>query len=43
MGTTHTVRFEPVGIEIQVNEDETIVNAAFAQDIMRMHGCKEAQ
>lgn len=40
---THTVRFEPVGIEIEVNEDETILNAAFAQGIMLMHGCKEGQ
>jgi propane monooxygenase reductase subunit len=43
MGDTHTVRFEPVGIEIEVNEDETILNAAFAQGIMLMHGCKEGQ
>lgn len=43
MGDTHTVRFEPVGIEIEVNEDETILNAAFKQGIMLMHGCKEGQ
>ena len=43
MGTTHTVRFEPVGIEIEVDEDETILNAAFRQGIMLMHGCKEGQ
>jgi propane monooxygenase reductase component len=43
MGTTHTVRFEPVGIEIEVDEDETILNAAFKQGIMLMHGCKEGQ
>ena len=40
---THTVRFEPVGIEIEVDEDETILNAAFRQGIMLMHGCKEGQ
>jgi propane monooxygenase reductase subunit len=40
---THTVRFEPVGIEIEVNESETILNAAFRQGIMLMHGCKEGQ
>ena len=40
---THTVRFEPVGIEIEVDEDETILNAAFKQGIMLMHGCKEGQ
>jgi propane monooxygenase reductase component len=39
----HTVRFEPVGIEIEVDESETILNAAFRQGIMLMHGCKEGQ
>ena len=43
MGKTHTVRFEPVGIEIEVDEEETILNAAFRQGIMLMHGCKEGQ
>jgi propane monooxygenase reductase subunit len=43
MGNTHTVRFEPVGIEIEVDQDETILNAAFRQGIMLMHGCKEGQ
>ena len=43
MGKTHTVRFEPVGIEMEVDEDETILNAAFRQGIMLMHGCKEGQ
>jgi len=43
MGTKHTVRFEPVGIEIEVDEDQTILNAAFQQGIMLMHGCKEGQ
>ena len=43
MGKTHTVRFEPVGLEIEVDEDETILNAAFRQGIMLMHGCKEGQ
>jgi len=43
MGKTHTVRFEPVGIEIDVDEDETILHAAFRQGIMLMHGCKEGQ
>jgi propane monooxygenase reductase component len=43
MGNTHTVRFEPVGIEIEVDEDETVLNAAFRQGIMLMHGCKEGQ
>src|SRR4051794_29322491 len=43
MGTMHTVRFEPVGIEMEADEDETILNAAFRQGIMLMHGCKEGQ
>ena len=43
MGNTHTVRFEPVGIEIEVDEDETILSAAFRQGLMLMHGCKEGQ
>jgi propane monooxygenase reductase subunit len=43
MGKTHTVRFQPVGIEIEVDEDETVLSAAFRQGIMLMHGCKEGQ
>ena len=43
MDTKHTVRFEPVGIEIEVDESETILHAAFRQGIMLMHGCKEGQ
>ena len=43
MGKTHTVRFEPVGIEMEADEDETILTAAFRQGIMLMHGCKEGQ
>jgi len=43
MTEKHTVRFEPVGIEIDVNEDQTILRAAAEQGIMLMHGCKEGQ
>jgi propane monooxygenase reductase subunit len=43
MGEKHTVRFEPVGIEIEADEDETVLNAAFRQGVMLMHGCKEGQ
>jgi propane monooxygenase reductase subunit len=39
----HTVRFEPVGIEIEVDENQTILRAAAEQGIMLMHGCKEGQ
>ena len=43
MGKTHTIRFEPVGIEIEADEDETVLSAAFRQGVMLMHGCKEGQ
>jgi propane monooxygenase reductase subunit len=43
MAETHTVRLEPVGIEFEVNEDETVLNGAFRQGLMLMHGCKEGQ
>src|SRR5579863_4449964 len=43
MADKHVVRFEPVGIEIEVSEDQTILRAAFEQGVMLMHGCKEGQ
>jgi propane monooxygenase reductase subunit len=43
MPDKHVVRFEPVGIEIEVSEDQTILRAAFEQGVMLMHGCKEGQ
>lgn len=43
MSGKHVVRFEPVGIEIEVAEDQTILRAAAEQGIMLMHGCKEGQ
>jgi len=43
MGQKHIARLEPVGIEIEVDEDETILDAAFRQGLMLMHGCKEGQ
>ena len=39
----HTVRLEPAGIEIEVEEGETVLNAAFRQGVALMHGCKEGQ
>jgi propane monooxygenase reductase component len=39
----HVVRFEPVGIEIEVAEDQTVLRAAAEQGVMLMHGCKEGQ
>jgi propane monooxygenase reductase subunit len=43
MGQTHNVRLEPVGIEFVVEEQETILDGAFRQGLMLMHGCKEGQ
>jgi propane monooxygenase reductase component len=43
MADKHVVRFEPVGIEIEVDEEQTILRAAFEQGVMLMHGCKEGQ
>lgn len=43
MTNKHVVRFEPVGIEIEVDENQTILRAAAEQGIMLMHGCKEGQ
>ena len=39
----HRVRFEPVGVEMDVHEGETVLDAAFRQGIALMHGCKEGQ
>jgi len=43
MGVKHVVRFEPVGIEIEVDEDTNVLRAAAEQGITLMHGCKEGQ
>jgi propane monooxygenase reductase component len=43
LGDKHVVRFEPVGIEIEVDEDQTILRAAAEQGVQLMHGCKEGQ
>jgi propane monooxygenase reductase subunit len=43
MSGKHVVRFEPVGIEIEAGEEQTILRAAAEQGIMLMHGCKEGQ
>jgi propane monooxygenase reductase subunit len=43
MSEKHVVRFEPVGIEIEVSEDQNILRGAAEQGIMLMHGCKEGQ
>src|ERR1700726_3866393 len=43
MTEKHVIRFEPVGIEIEVGEDQNILRGAAEQGIMLMHGCKEGQ
>ena len=43
MGQKHSVRLQPVGIDIEVDEDESVLHGAFRQGIMLMHGCKEGQ
>ncbi len=43
MAQRHTVKFEPVDLEIEVSEDETVLEGAFRQGIMLAHGCKEGQ
>jgi propane monooxygenase reductase subunit len=39
----HRVHFEPVGVEMDVLEGETVLDAAFRQGVSLMHGCKEGQ
>ncbi|MGJ4859831.1 NADH:ubiquinone reductase (Na(+)-transporting) subunit F [Labrys sp. La1] len=43
MSVAHTVRLEPVGVEFEVENGETVLNAAFRQGIALPHGCKEGQ
>src|SRR3954464_6593038 len=43
MGEKHNVRLEPVGIDFEVDEEETVLRAAFRQGLQLMHGCKEGQ
>ena len=43
MVDTYTVRLEPVGVEFEVEDSETILDAAFRQGIALPHGCKEGQ
>jgi propane monooxygenase reductase subunit len=40
---THRIKFEPVDIEMEIEESETVLDAAFRQGITLMHGCKEGQ
>jgi len=39
----HRVTLDPVGIEIECGEDETVLDAAFRQGYNLVHGCREGQ
>lgn len=39
----HTVHLEPVDVDMEVEEEETVLDAAFRQGISLMHGCKHGQ
>ena len=43
MSETHTVHLVPVDVEFEVEDGETILDAAFRQGIALPHGCKEGQ
>ena len=43
MSDIYTVRLEPIGVEFEVDEGETVLDAAFRQGISLPHGCKEGQ
>lgn len=43
MNETYNVRLEPVGIDFEIREYETVLDAAFRQGIALPHGCKEGQ
>ncbi len=40
---TYSVRLEPIGVDMEVEDGETVLEAAFRQGITLMHGCKEGQ
>lgn len=43
MADGHRISFDPVNIEMGVQEDEKILDAAFRQGIHLMHGCREGR
>lgn len=43
MSEVYTVKLSPVGVEFEVEEDETVLDAAFRQGISLPHGCKEGR
>jgi propane monooxygenase reductase subunit len=42
-GKVHNVRFEPVGVDMNIVEGETVLDAASRQGVALMHGCREGQ
>lgn len=40
---SYKVTLEPVGVDMEVEEEETVLDAAFRQGVALMHGCKEGQ
>ncbi len=43
MSETYTVRLEPVGVEFECEEGETVLDAAFRNGVSLPHGCKVGQ
>ena len=43
MSESYTVRLEPVGLEFEVDEGETVLDAAFRNGVSLPHGCKVGQ
>ena len=43
MSESYTVRLEPVGLEFEVEEGETVLDAAFRNGVSLPHGCKVGQ
>ena len=43
MSGAYVVRLQPVGVEFEIEENESVLNAAFRQGISLPHGCKEGQ
>lgn len=37
------ISFEPIGVEIECDDDETVLDAAFRQGWKLVHGCREGQ
>lgn len=42
-GVSQRITFEPIGVEIDCGDDETVLDAAFRQGWNLVHGCREGQ